>query len=161
MDAIIRAMRAEDVSDIYEIVSQRAFRYWTLALPYESFEAVRRWLETTSPRDLLLSAEIDGRVVGASALRPFYGRRSHAAEFWIGVREEHAGKGVGSQLLAAMIDTADNWLNVTRLEMTVFTDNERAIALYKKFGFEIEGTHKAATFRDGAFVDAYAMARLR
>ncbi|GLK79337.1 GNAT family N-acetyltransferase [Methylopila turkensis] len=161
MDAIIRAMRAEDIADIYEIVSQPTFLYWTLALPYESFEAVKRWLEATSPRDLMLVAEVDGRVVGASALRPFLGRRSHAAEFWIGVREEHAGKGLGSQLLAAMIDTADNWLNLSRLEMTVFTDNERAIALYKKFGFEIEGAHKAATFRDGAFVDAYTMARLR
>ncbi|QDM00137.1 GNAT family N-acetyltransferase [Rhodopseudomonas palustris] len=161
MQVSIRAMRSEDADDIFEIVNQHAFRYWTLALPYESFDSIKTWLQPRSPRDLHYSAELDGRVVGASALRPFYGRRAHAAEFWIGVHEQHARHGIGSRLLAAMIDTADNWLNIKRLEMTVFTDNVAALALYKKFGFEIEGTHKAATFRDGAFVDAHCMARLR
>ena len=45
--------------------------------------------------------------------------------------------------------------------MTVFVDNTRAIALYERFGFEIEGTHRAASFRNGAFVDVHCMARLR
>lgn len=161
MEITIRTMRSEDAVDIFEIVNQREFRFWTLALPYESFDTVKKWLEPQSPRDLHLSAELEGRVVGASALRPFYGRRAHAAEFWIGVHEDYSRKGIGSRLLGAMIDAADNWLNIKRIEMTVFTDNVSALALYNKFGFEIEGTHKAATFRDGAFVDAYCMARLR
>lgn len=161
MKLIVRAMRREDTSDIYEIVNQHDFRFWTLALPYESFEAVAKWLEPRSPRDLHYAAELDGRVVGASALRPFYGRRAHAAEFWIGVHENYARMGIGSRLLAAMIDTADNWLAVTRLEMTVFTDNVAALALYEKFGFAIEGTHKSASFRNGELVDVYCMARLR
>ncbi|QCI66070.1 GNAT family N-acetyltransferase [Phreatobacter stygius] len=161
MDLKIRAMRAEDAPELFEIYNQPAFRSGTLALPYESFEAVKKWSEPRSPRDLHLSAELNSRVVGAAALRPFYGRRAHAAEFWIAVHEDFAGNGIGSRLLAAIIDTSDNWLNIHRIEMTVFTDNERAIALYKKFGFEIEGTHKAATFRNGVFADAYCMARLR
>ena len=45
--------------------------------------------------------------------------------------------------------------------MTVFTDNARAIALYEKFGFVIEGTHRAALFRNGRFDDVHCMARLR
>jgi putative acetyltransferase len=157
----IRAMRSEDAADIFEIYNQPDFRSATLALPYESFDTVRKWLEPRSPRDLHFSAELDGRIVGASALRPFYGRRAHAAEFWIGVHESFTGMGIGSRLMEAMIDTADNWLNVKRIEMTVFTDNAAALALYKKFGFEIEGTHKAASFRNGDFVDAHCMARLR
>ncbi|GLS31650.1 putative acetyltransferase [Mesorhizobium albiziae] len=161
MDVTIRAMRAEDAAGIFEIYNQPAFRAGTLALPYETFEAVKKWLEPRAPRDLHIAAELDKRIVGAAALRPFYGRRAHAAEFWISVHEDFAGRGIGSRLLAAMIDTADNWLNIKRIEMTVFTDNVGAIALYKKFGFEIEGTHKAASFRDGAFVDAHCMARLR
>ncbi|ABD09088.1 GCN5-related N-acetyltransferase [Rhodopseudomonas palustris HaA2] len=161
MDVTIRAMRSEDAVEIFEIVNQRAFRFWTLSLPYESFDTIKKWLEPQSPRDLHFSAELDGRVVGASALRPFYGRRAHAAEFWIGVHEDYARRGIGTRLLAAMIDTADNWLNIKRIEMTVFTDNIGALALYSNFGFEIEGTHKAATFREGAFVDAHCMARLR
>ncbi|MFD2239274.1 GNAT family N-acetyltransferase [Aureimonas populi] len=161
MNVKIRATSIEDAEDIFVIYNQPAFRSGTLALPYESFETVRKWLEPSSPRVLNLSAELDGRVVGAAALRPFFGRRAHAAEFWIAVHEDFNGRGIGSRLMEAIIDTADNWLNVTRIEMTVFTDNERAIALYRKFGFEIEGTHKAATFRNGAFEDVHCMARLR
>jgi putative acetyltransferase len=157
----IRATSIDDAADIYEIYNQPAFRSGTLALPYESFETVKKWLEPSSPRVLNLSAELDKRVVGAAALRPFFGRRAHAAEFWIAVHEDFNGRGIGSRLLDAIIDTSDNWLNITRIEMTVFTDNARAIALYKKFGFQIEGTHKAATFRDGALVDVHCMARLR
>jgi len=63
--------------------------------------------------------------------------------------------------MAAIIDAADNWLNLRRLELTVYVDNEPAIRLYRKFGFEIEGTRRADVFRDGRFVDSFAMARLR
>ena len=61
------------------------------------------------------------------------------------------GKGVGHGAHGGAASTlADGWLNVIRLELTVYTDNERAIALYRKFGFEIEGTHKAYALRAGA-----------
>jgi ribosomal protein S18 acetylase RimI-like enzyme len=39
--------------------------------------------------------------------------------------------------------------------------NEIGIALYEKFGFEIEGTHRRYAFRDGEYADAYSMARVR
>ncbi|MGX7707750.1 GNAT family N-acetyltransferase [Methylobacterium sp. Gmos1] len=161
MDITLRAMRDSDLADLVEMYNQPAFRDGTLALPYESHEAVKAWATPRSPRDLHLVAEAEGRAVGAAALRPFYGRRAHAGEFWLGVNEAFAGRGIGSKLLAAIIDTAENWLNVTRIEMTVFVDNSRAIALYQRFGFEIEGTHRAASFRNGAFADVHCMARLR
>jgi putative acetyltransferase len=61
----------------------------------------------------------------------------------------------------AGIDLADKWLNLTRLELEVYTDNEAAIQLYKRFGFELEGTLRQDAFRDGQYVDSYKMARLR
>jgi putative acetyltransferase len=63
--------------------------------------------------------------------------------------------------MKAAIELADKWLNLSRLELTVYTDNEPALRLYKKLGFEIEGTHRKYAFRDGAYVDAHAMARVR
>ncbi|MEO0409275.1 MAG: GNAT family N-acetyltransferase, partial [Cyanobacteria bacterium P01_A01_bin.135] len=56
---------------------------------------------------------------------------------------------------------ADKWLNLTRLELIVYTDNGPAVRLYKKFGFVVEGTLTQYAFRDGAYVDAYTMARLK
>jgi putative acetyltransferase len=63
------------------------------------------------------------------------------------VRSDFHGKGVGSALMRALVDLAHNWLNASQLELHVFTDNERAIALYRKHGFEVEGTHKACASR--------------
>ncbi|WP_153017076.1 GNAT family N-acetyltransferase, partial [Pseudomonas amygdali] len=71
------------------------------------------------------------------------------------------GKGVGSKLLAAVLDVADNWMNLHRVELTVYADNEAAQGLYRKFGFEVEGHLRNYAVRDGAFVDALSMARLR
>jgi putative acetyltransferase len=63
--------------------------------------------------------------------------------------------------MEAALDLADNWLNLTRVELTVYTDNAAGIALYEKFGFEIEGTHRRYAFRNGEYADAYSMARVR
>jgi len=76
------------------------------------------------------------------------------------VRDDWHGRGVGTALLAAAIDLADNWLNYTRIELTVYTDNDVVLALYTKFGFEIEGTLRAFAFRGGGYIDAYTMARI-
>lgn len=53
------------------------------------------------------------------------------------------------------------WLRVERIELTVFVDNEPAVAVYKKYGFEIEGTGKKYGLRNGEYVDAYFMARVK
>jgi putative acetyltransferase len=42
-----------------------------------------------------------------------------------------------------------------------FVDNERAIRLYERYGFQREGTHRAYAMRASAYADAVAMARLR
>jgi putative acetyltransferase len=47
------------------------------------------------------------------------------------------------------------------LDLRVYVDNVRAIALYKKFGFEIEGTHRRFALRNREYVDVHVMARLR
>ena len=49
-------------------------------------------------------------------------------------------RGVGTALIAAVIDLADRWLNLKRLELQVWSDNHRAIALYERFGFRSVGT---------------------
>ena len=88
-------------------------------------------------------------------------RRRHVGYIGMAVRDDWHGRGVGSALMAAIVDVADNWLGYRRLELTVYTDNAVAFALYRKFGFETEGTLREYAFRDGRYVDAYTMARLR
>ena len=112
--------------------------------------------------DLILVAELDGEVVGNAGLHPASAaqRRKHAVMLGMSVAPAAQGQGVGSALLAALCDYADRWAGVLRMELTVYTDNQRAIRLYQRHGFVIEGTHRAYAMRDGQYVDAYAMARL-
>ncbi len=134
----------------------------TLQLPYRSVEERREWFAHPSPGTHSLVAEIDGRVVGQLNLRLATNpRRRHSASIGMGVHDDFQNRGVGSALMAAMLELADRWLDLRRIELTVYADNAAAVHLYEKFGFVIEGTLRAYAFRDGAYVDAYMMARLR
>jgi putative acetyltransferase len=135
----------------------------TLQLPFPSEEKWKERLAKYGDRDYGLVASVDGKIVGMLGLQatPWTARRTHAAHIGMAVHDQWVGKGVGTALMKAALDLADNWLNLSRLELTVYTDNEPALRLYKKLGFEVEGTHRKYAFRDGAFVDAYTMARVR
>jgi putative acetyltransferase len=162
MDITIRKAEPADAEAVWKCYTAPQVVRNTLQLPYRSLESVRELLKTGEEGNHFLVAVVDGEVVGTIGLhmspRP---RIRHRGEIGMMVRDDWQGKGVGSAMVRAVVDLADKWLNLTRIELTVYTDNEPAIALYRKFGFEIEGTHRKFAFRDGQFVDAYAMARVR
>lgn len=163
MEIVIRRAEPDDFEGVWRTFQDEAAYSGTLQVPFPSKEAWRKRLAEPAEGDFLLLACVDGQIVGNAGLHlggksP---RRAHAMNLGMAVRTEWQGKGVGSALMGAIVDLADNWLNIFRLELTVYTDNERAIALYRKYGFEIEGTHKAYALRAGEYVDAHAMARLK
>jgi putative acetyltransferase len=138
-----------------------------MQLPYTSDEVwAQRLADFNMPakagQDILLVAERDRQVVGTAGLHPTGPalRRRHAMYLGLSVASDAQGQGVGSALMQALVDYADRWAQVLRLELTVYADNAPAIALYRKFGFEVEGTHRAYALRDGTYVDALFMARL-
>jgi putative acetyltransferase len=134
----------------------------TLQIPYPSVDMWRKRLADFPPDDYMLVAAVEGKVVGNLGLHfaSKSPRRRHAGAIGLAVRDDHQGRGVGSALMRAALELADGWLNFQRLELTVYADNVAAMALYKKFGFVIEGTFRAYAFRDGQYVDSYAMARM-
>jgi len=158
---IIRAAHPGDVDGLTKLINLPGFRYGTLRLPHQTFETVRQWLEAPSAGGLHLVAASGGTIIAQGSLTRYGGRRNHVASIGMGVHDAHCGQGVGSALLGELVDAADNWLDIRRLELTVFSDNAVAIALYRKFGFATEGEHQAFAFRAGDYVDALAMARLR
>lgn len=147
---------------------QRIFTYpgvvrGTLQLPFPSLEMWRKRLAEPPTGFYSLVACKSGDVVGHLGLNtfPHHPRRRHAGELGMSVRDDHQGTGVGTALMTAATELADQWLNLLRLELEVFVDNEPALRLYKKFGFSIEGTLKGYAFREGRYADTYLMARLR
>ncbi len=162
MEIAVRRAEPSDAEAIWKCYTAPLAVRNTLQMPYRSLESVREQLTKCGEGDHILVAAIDDEVVGVIGLhtssRP---RVNHRGEIGMMVRDDWHGKGVDTAMMRAVIDLADKWLNLARIELTVFTDNESAIALYRKFGFEIEGTHRKYAFRDGDFVDAYAMARIK
>ncbi|MFK0163395.1 GNAT family N-acetyltransferase [Rhizobium sp. NPDC090279] len=157
----IRATRPSDAEAIAMIANLPGFRAGTLRLPFQSVEETREWLDKPAPNSTRLVAVLEGQIVGNAGMQRLAGRRIHSANIGMGVHDDFAGRGVGSALLGALVDTADNWLAIKRLELTVYVDNAAAIGLYEKFGFETEGRLRAFGFRNGGYVDAFTMARLR
>ena len=134
-----------------------------MQLPMPTREHWRKRLSETPEGHYIFVACAGEEIVGNAGLHPAAPtpRRAHALILGIAVPGPWQGQGVGKALMGTLVDFADRWLPVTRLELTVFTDNERAIALYRRFGFEGEGTHRQYALRDGRHADVFAMARLR
>jgi len=158
---VIRATRVDDFEAVTRLMNLPGFRQGTLRLPYQKAEQTRKWLEGQSADALNIIAVLDGEVIGQASLDRHSGRRSHCAGIGMGVHDDHVGKGVGTALMRELVDAADNWLAIRRLELEVYVDNAAGIRLYEKFGFEREGIRRAYALRAGRYVDAIAMARIR
>lgn len=159
----IRRAEPSDAEAMQKIFSGPNAIHGTLQLPFPSIENWRKRLAEPPDGSFNLLACVNGEVVGQLGLFTFpnFPRRRHVGQLGMAVRDDWQGKGAGSALMQAAIDLADNWLNLSRLELEVYTDNEAAIHLYEKFGFVVEGTHHRFAYRDSQFVDVFAMARLR
>jgi putative acetyltransferase len=159
----IRRAEPDDYHAVYALVSCPKAQAGTLQLPFPSLELWRQRMTTPASGTHTLVAEVDGQLVGNIGLHlyPERPRRRHAASIGMAVHDDWQGRGIGSALLQACLDLADQWLNLSRIELEVYTDNAAAIHLYERYGFEREGTLRKYAFRDGRFVDAYVMARLR
>ena len=161
MELLIRHAEPNDLEAIRARHAEPNVVAGTLQVPFPSLELWRKRLSDLEPDARMLVAVADGTVVGHLGIHPAHRpRRAHAASLGMAVHDAWAGQGIGSVLLRHALALADDWLNLLRLELVVFADNEAAIRLYRKHGFVIEGTHHAFALRKGAFVDAYAMARL-
>lgn len=165
MTITVRRASPDDAAAFARIMGDPAVYGGLMQMPYTDAGIWRgRLTELCAPGkvDLPLVAELDGDIVGTAGLHPAGPalRRRHVMMLGISLAPEAQGKGVGTALMAAMCDYADNWLGTLRLELDVYTDNEVALRLYRKFGFVIEGTQTGYALRDGVYVDSHCMARL-
>jgi putative acetyltransferase len=162
---VVRRVRRDDAAAIAATMSDPQVARGLLQMPHGSEDFWRKRIDDmpagNAALDLMLVAERGGIVVGNAGLHGVPAlRRRHVAMLGVAVACSAQGQGVGTALLASLIDWADRWAQLLRIELTVFSDNAAAIALYRKFGFEHEGTHRAYALRDGVFADVHAMARL-
>ncbi len=161
MELTIRHAEPQDFEAVRDIYACPNATAGTLQIPFPSVEMWKKRMAEPPTNARALVASADGRLIGHLSLEPMTRpRRAHVAAIGMAVHDEFRRRGVGTTLLAAATELADNWLNLLRLELSVYTDNEPALQLYRRAGFVVEGTHRAYALRNGAYVDAFSMARL-
>ncbi|MFT7723004.1 MAG: GNAT family N-acetyltransferase [Roseateles sp.] len=167
MKLTLRRVQAADAAAIAEQFADPEVYGGTLQLPFASEEIWAQRIAGMNPpaagsNELVLAAVLSDELVGLAGLHAVGPsvRRRHAMSLGITVARASQGQGVGHALLTALLDYADHWAQVLRVELTVFHDNARAIRLYERHGFQHEGRYKAYALRNGRYEDALAMARL-
>lgn len=102
----------------------------------------------------------ENRLVGfLGAYGGGFKRNRHSAYIVTGILQEYAGRGLGTQFFQSV----EEWAiahNIHRLELTVMCHNERAVHLYKKVGFVVEGIKKDSLRINDQYVDEYYMAKI-
>ncbi|MGB3298342.1 MAG: GNAT family N-acetyltransferase [Phormidesmis sp.] len=168
VDFTIRSIEVSDCEALCALQRCPKVRQGTLKMPYRTVAETRRQLEQrpetmyqlVAVQDSMPQKNSSAQIVGVVSLAQMKHSRQHVGYVGMAVHDDYHNQGIGSQLLKEAINIADDWLNLQRVELTVFIDNAPAIHLYKKFGFVIEGTLKKYAFRAGNYIDAYTMARI-
>ncbi|MCL4295090.1 MAG: GNAT family N-acetyltransferase [Anaerolineae bacterium] len=165
---IIREARPDDAGQLIAYI-QRLLAEPGINIPLTpaeftlSVEEERQFLANcaAAANSICLLAEVDAGIVGELNCKG--GTRQatrHAVTLGISVRQEWRGQGVGTALMTEAVAWAKQTGLVTRIELQVYTRNEPAIRLYRKFGFEVEGRRRRVIFQDGDYLDDLIMALL-
>ncbi len=110
---------------------------------------------------VLLVAETAGTIVGM--LNCQGGKRKatrHVVTLGMSVRKEYRNQGIGGKLMEQAVAWAKGTGVVTRIELAVYARNARAIHLYERFGFVVEGQRQRAVRHGDVYLDDLIMALL-
>lgn len=162
-DIVIAQITEQDITGFHatldSVARERIYLARTQAPPLESTaEFVRGNIADNEPQFV---ARVQDKVVGwcdVSADSAEIGR-AHVGTLGMGVIADFRGQGIGERLMRTTVEAAIK-KGITRIELEVRTGNAAAIKLYKKIGFELEGTRRAAGFQDGAYYDLHHMSLL-
>ncbi len=163
---IIRTVRLEDTEQLLklrlQLDNETQFMLFEPGERNIDLDEQRRQLENvlSQEKQMVFVAEDNGKLVGyLGAIGGTVQRTRHSVEIVIGILQDFTGQGIGTQLFTAIEQWARQQ-HLHRLELTVMTHNTAAIALYKKQGFEVEGTRRHACVINGQYVDEYYMSKL-
>jgi len=165
---LVRSALQADASQILgvakSVIEEEVYQLTSAAEFKMTIEDEEKWIRShlENPQHLLLVAILNDQIVGM--LDFSNGRRqriAHTGEFGMSVAKEFREKGIGSCLLSALLEWANSTKTIEKINLSVHSNNERAIALYRKMGFEIEGVRKKdLKYPNGEYIDTVIMGRL-
>ncbi len=141
--------------EIYQLTSGSEFKM--------TIEAEEKWIEShyANPNHIILVAEMNSKIIGMLDFSNGHRQRiAHTGEFGMSVDKSARDQGIGSLLLAALIEWASKNSTIEKIGLSVHSNNKRAVALYKKMGFEVEGVRKRdLKYGEGQYIDTVVMGR--
>lgn len=156
---MIKIEKAEekDFDGVYEILMHKDVN------PFMNYPILNKsdfkeiWLDIFARTNLWKDGE---EIVGLAVITKGTYRVKHIAYIdKLAINQNLRRKGLGTIFFNEIITSLEKD-GITKIELGVEVDNERAISFYKKFGFEIEGTRKKLLNREGEFIDNYFMAKM-
>ncbi|NNE12191.1 MAG: GNAT family N-acetyltransferase [Ilumatobacter sp.] len=162
-DLRVRAATADDAEQLHAILDSPHVLDGTMRIPHSTVESTWESLRPNTDQRLLVAVDRSDRVVGLLVLVTHLGapRFHHVAHIdLVATHPAHQGRGAAGLLINTVIEMAEQWMAIERLELIVFTGNVGAARLYERLGFRVEGTMEHYGFARGRYVDAHVMARL-
>jgi RimJ/RimL family protein N-acetyltransferase len=141
------------------VFEETEYMLWEPAEFRDSVEDERSRISrlNSSKNSRCLVAIADNEMVGfLNAMGGTVNRLRHATTLALGVRRSYWGQGAGSALLSSALAWS-RLAGLARVELTVHTTNERAVALYRRHGFEVEGKRRKSLYVNGRYIDEFLM----
>jgi RimJ/RimL family protein N-acetyltransferase len=160
---VFRAIEQQDLPDYVEWLNDpQVLEYFGTYSPLSLPQEEKWYEEMLQDRSFCVFAiEFEGQHVGGAGLSAIDGRTASAeAGLFIG-RPEMWGQGLGFDVLQTLLRFGFAQMNLNRIYLRVFAENERAVHLYEKLGFQHEGRWRQAEFRHGRYHDLLWMSVLR
>jgi L-phenylalanine/L-methionine N-acetyltransferase len=156
----IRQREADDSQALYELLCQPLCKRGMVSDPFTSAAHFRSWIDSAGPNKFEIVATNENAVAGFAGLFLCGENRKHVGSVTLFVHDQFQSRGIGASLLRTVVAAADRVFSLRRVELTVICENHRAIGLYRRFGFEIEGRHDCFARRGGEYIDVYTMSRV-
>ena len=136
----LRPIREDDAEGINAIRRMEGVMENILGIPSETLKKSQQFIASIDSNNhqfvAVLREHGEEKIIGTAGLAVSQSPRlRHSAGIGIMVHRDYQGMGVGRALMNKLLDLADNWLMLVRVELGVFTDNKKAINLYESLGF--------------------------
>lgn len=166
-EVLVEQARVEDASALVklhrDVLSERD---WFITLPAEFVGGLDQKIRlvrdfSRSSNSVFLVARSQGQLVGMLTVQGgVLARMRHTGKLEIMVAADARGRGVGKALMTACVDWSQKNAHIEKLGLSVFATNERAIAMYRAFGFAEEGRRtREYKLEDGTYRDDLLMYR--
>ncbi|MEM3699619.1 MAG: GNAT family N-acetyltransferase [Candidatus Bathyarchaeia archaeon] len=161
----MRTPKWEDLDDLLELIN---------SLVEEGAEIIRNekvsreeeidWLSKTlasleKEEIFFLVAEVDGKVIASSDIRPLRWVERHVGVLGIIVKSGFRDVGIGTEMMKTLVEQAYK-MGLKVLTLSAFATNKRAIHVYEKAGFVQTGVIPRKHFKDGRYIDEIIMTKL-